>query len=67
MATAPFDELAHRDKSTEELLQVYVRNRETRLRTMIIERHEALVRSSPISSRVLASPLRTWCSRRGSP
>jgi RNA polymerase sigma-B factor len=34
-----------RDKSTEELLQIYVRDRDPKLRSMIIERHEALVRS----------------------
>jgi RNA polymerase sigma-B factor len=39
------EEAALRDHSTEELLNIYVRNKEPRLRTMIIERHEALVRS----------------------
>src|SRR5919199_1271704 len=37
--------LTLRDQSTEELLQLYVRNRDPKLRDTIIERHEALVRS----------------------
>ena len=39
------EDIALRDLSTEELLQLYVRNRDPHLRDTIIERHEALVRS----------------------
>ncbi|HEU4752307.1 MAG TPA: SigB/SigF/SigG family RNA polymerase sigma factor [Armatimonadota bacterium] len=39
------EDRAFRDRSTEELLQEYVADRRPELRTAIIERHEALVRS----------------------
>ena len=39
------EDISLRDHSTEELLQQYLRNKEPGLRTAIIERHEALVRS----------------------
>src|ERR1051325_3265528 len=39
------EDSALRDLSTEELLDIYVRDKEPALRTAIIERHEALVRS----------------------
>lgn len=39
------DEISLRDKSTDELLQIYRNNRDPKLRDAIIERHEALVRS----------------------
>lgn len=39
------DEISVRDKSTDELLKVYRQQREPKLRDLIIERHEALVRS----------------------
>jgi RNA polymerase sigma-B factor len=39
------ESIAFRDKSTDELLQLYVADRPAELRAAIIERHEALVRS----------------------
>src|SRR3954469_6905735 len=39
------EDISLRDRSTEELLQQYLRNRDPQLRATIIERHEALVRS----------------------
>jgi RNA polymerase sigma-B factor len=39
------DDIALRDKSTEDLLQMYVQARDPKLREAIIQRHEALVRS----------------------
>ena len=39
------DEISARDKSTDELLHLYQEQREPKLRDLIIERHEALVRS----------------------
>jgi RNA polymerase sigma-B factor len=45
MATMLVDDIALRDRSTDELLQLYATNRHSKLRSMIIERHEALVRS----------------------
>ena len=42
---AVVDEISARDQSTDELLHLYQKQREPRLRDLIIERHEALVRS----------------------
>jgi len=39
------DDIALRDRSTDELLRMYVNDRDPKLRDAIIERHEALVRS----------------------
>jgi len=39
------EDIMLRDLSTEELLHIYVKDHDTKIRTAIIERHEALVRS----------------------